>query len=203
MTPQGLPLIVLRHGPTAWNEAGRLQGRSDQPLSPAGRETVSAWQLDPALHDYRWITSPLRRARKTAALLGHPQAEVESGLIEMDWGAWEGETLADLRARLGSDMAAAEAKGLDFRPPEGESPRDVQARLIPLMATLAAEGEACVAVCHKGVIRALYALASGWNMTGKPPEKLLPSRAHSFTLDPQGQPSVSQLNIPLAPDPGI
>src|SRR3546814_15044213 len=65
-------------------------------------------------------------------------------------------------------MAANEARGLDFRPPGGESPRDVQDRLRPLLAELAAAGADVVAVSHKGVLRALYALASGWDLRGTP-----------------------------------
>src|SRR3546814_10532072 len=62
-------------------------------------------------------------------------------LVETDWGAWEGRTLAELRADLGAGMAANEARGLDFRPPGGESPRDVQDRMRPLLAELARSEE--------------------------------------------------------------
>ena len=50
---------------------------------------------------------------------------------------------------------------------------------------------------HKGVIRALYALASGWDMRGAPPEKLRQPCAHRFLLSPGGDPRVERLNIPL------
>ena len=93
-------------------------------------------------------------------------------------------------------MAENEARGLDFRPPGGESPRDVQARLRPLLARL--DGRT-IFVTHKGVLRALYALATGWTMTGKPPQKLLDGRAHAFAVAPDGTPSVAELNIPLEP----
>ena len=33
-----IELVMVRHGPTAWNAEGRMQGRSDQPLSQAGCE---------------------------------------------------------------------------------------------------------------------------------------------------------------------
>src|SRR3546814_16815565 len=77
-------------------------------------------------------------------------------------------------------MAANEARGLDFRPPGGESPRDVQDRLRPLLAELADAGEDVVAVSHKGVLRALYALASGWDLRGKPATKLAAACAPAF-----------------------
>lgn len=193
-------LIAIRHGPTAWNETGRIQGRSDQPLSAQGRAEVRRWRLDPAWTrpGWRWLSSPLARARETAALL-HPAApaEIAPALSEMDWGDWEGKVLVELRAVHATTMAADEARGLDFRPPRGESPRDVQDRLRPLLAALAADGRPTVAICHKGVIRALIALASGWDMTGDPPEKLRKGCAHAFTLDRAGAPRIARLNIPL------
>lgn len=191
-------LLLIRHGATAWNEAGRIQGRSDPPLSATGRAAVAAWVLPSAAAEARWICSPLTRARQTAALLHEGTIGEEPRLIETDWGAWEGRGLAELRAELGPEMAANEARGLDFRPPGGESPRDVQERLRPLLAELAEAGGSVVAVTHKGVIRALYARASGWDMRGKPPVKLLNACVQAFTLGADGAPCIAQLNLPLA-----
>jgi probable phosphoglycerate mutase len=198
------PLVLIRHGATQWNLDGRIQGRADPPLAPEGRTAVAAWRLPPELTagqagDWAWLTSPLARARETAALLTEAPASVEPALIEMDWGAWEGRRLAELRAEGGAAMAAAEARGLDFQPPGGESPRQVQARLQPLLERLAATARPAVAVTHKGVIRALYALASGWNMTGRAPQKLRDGCAQRFLLGPDGAPETDQLNLPLAP----
>ncbi len=191
------PFIILRHGPTAWNEAGRIQGRSDQPLSPAGEAAVKSWRIPKRFADYAWLSSPLTRARQTAALLGRAEARVEARLIETDWGAWEGERLADLRRRLGEEMTRMEARGLGFKPPNGESPAELQERLAPLLRDLATARHPTAAVAHKGVIRALYALASGWDMRGKPPQKLRPACAHAFLLDDAGAPRIDQLNIAL------
>ncbi len=198
------PLVLIRHGPTQWNLDGRIQGRADPPLSPEGCAEVSAWRLPPEMtgaraRDWIWLVSPLARARETAALLTDQAVSGEPALIEMDWGAWEGRRLADLRAEGGAAMAAAEARGLDFQPPGGESPRQVQDRLRPLLERLAALGRPVVAVTHKGVIRALYARASGWDMTGRAPEKLRDGCAQRFLLSPDGAPETDQLNVQLAP----
>ena len=115
----------------------------------------------------------------------------------MSWGVWEGRTLPDLRAELGDLMTAWEAEGLDFKAPGGESPRDVQTRLRPWLAELAEIGAPTLAVCHKGVIRALYALAIGWDMTDKPPRKLREPAVQLFTLSTDGLPTVAELNITL------
>jgi probable phosphoglycerate mutase len=112
----------------------------------------------------------------------------------MAWGDWEGKSLSALRAALGDAMAENEARGLDFRPPGGESPRDVQRRLRPLLERLQ---EPTIFVTHKGVLRALYALASAWTMRDKPSEKLRDGCAHAFQIAPDGTASVAELNIPL------
>lgn len=190
-------LLLIRHGPTAWNEAGRIQGRSDQPLSPAGRAAVAAWTLPVEAGGARWLCSPLARARETAAILHGGPVEAEPRLVETDWGAWEGRTLAGLRDELGAEMAANEARGLDFRPPGGESPRAVQERLGPLLAELAERPGTVLAVTHKGVIRALYALACGWDMRSRPPAKLRDACAQLFTVAAGGEPRLTRLNIPL------
>lgn len=194
-------LLLIRHGATAWNEAGRIQGRSDPELSPAGRAAVAGWVLPAWTARAQWICSPLARARETAEILHAeaPGAPVtpEPRLAEMDWGAWEGRTLAGLRDALGAEMSANEGRGLDFRPPGGESPREVQRRLQPLLAELAAAGTDVVAVSHKGVLRAVYALASGWDLTGKAPAKLRDGCAQAFVLEGGGRPRVDRLNIVL------
>jgi probable phosphoglycerate mutase len=190
-----IPLLVIRHAETDWNAAGLMQGRADRPLSEAGRAALRAATLPPGWSAAECVASPLSRAMETARLLGlRPTAEPR--LIEMDWGAWEGRTLDALRAELGEAMAENEARGLDFRPTGGESPRDVQERLKPWLAALAAP---TVAITHKGVLRALHALATGWDMTAKPREKLVNGRAHAFHVADDGTPSVAALNIPLGP----
>ena len=197
------PLLLIRHGRTEWNEAGRTQGQKDSPLTADARAETAAWRLPAGYETADWIVSPLGRARQTAALLGRAEAAIEPRLAEMSWGDWEGRRLADLRAELGDDMVELEARGLDFRPPGGESPRDLQARLRPLFRRLAAAGRPTVAVAHKGVIRATYALAAGWDMKGPPPVKLRNDVAQEFLLDAEGLPGAGRLNIRLSPAPAV
>ena len=189
-------LALIRHMPTEWNSAGRLQGREDLPLA---EDTAPDWRVPAELDGFLWLTSPLRRAVDTARRLGIAEAVIEPRLTEMRWGAWEGETLVGLRARLGAEMAVAEAAGLDLRPPGGESPREVQARVMPLLAEIAHSARPAAAITHKGVIRAVLSLATGWDMTNKPPHRLSWSSAQLFRLGAAGQPSVARLNLPLEP----
>ena len=165
-----------------------MQGRADLPLSPAGRAQVLGWRLPEAWGNARWLSSPLRRATETAALLTNGPVATEARLIEMDWGAFEGRTLADLRTNAPAAMAANEARGLDFRPMGGESPREVRARLESLFAELA-QPDAGDAICvtHKGVIRAALSLATGWDMRTKPPLRLNGDTALILHTDGAGQ----------------
>ncbi len=191
------PLVLIRHGPTDWSTEHRLQGRSDRPLSEEGRRVVAAWRVPKDFEGFLWQTSPLLRTRQTAALMNHPEAKIEPRTIEMNWGAWEGQKLPDLRRSLGEEMTRREALGLDLKAPGGESPREVQERLAPWLAELACNRLPTIAVTHKGVIRALYALAVGWDMRGDPAQKLKDGCAHRFTLDRDGHLILDRLNIKL------
>ena len=190
-------LALIRHGATDWNEVKRLQGRVDRPLSEVGRAQVARWRLPLELQGFDWVASPLARARETARLLLEREVPTDSALIEMAWGAWEGRTLAELRAELGPAFTETEANGLDFRAPQGESPRDVQARLSPWLLRIACASRRTAAVTHKGVIRAVLALATEWDFLGTPPAKLDWSSAHLFRLNERGRPCVERLNISL------
>ena len=192
-----MKLALIRHGPTACNADKRIQGRTDVPLSAAGRAVVENWRVPREIAAYQVLVSPLARARKTADLLGLTPVRIESALAERSWGVWEGERLPELRERYGADMKRWEGRGLDFRPPDGESPRDLQARLTPLLARLAAEGTDTLAVTHRGVIRSLYALATGWDMRGPAPDKLRDGCVQLFALARDGTPEVLALNRPL------
>ena len=192
-------LILIRHGPTEWNAIGRVQGRTDIPLSESGRARVRTWRVPEEFAGHESVASPLKRARETAELLGRNPLLLEPRLMEMHWGEWEGETLAALRDRYGEELVRNEAQGLDFRAPGGESPRDVQTRLLSWMAERAALGRPTVAVAHKGVLRAAYALATGWEMTGEAPDDLGWDCAHAYRLARDGRPSVVKLNISLLP----
>jgi broad specificity phosphatase PhoE len=156
------------------------------------------WRIDPAWRDYRVIASPLTRALTTARLL-FPGREiaVDPRLVEMNFGDWEGKSLAELRGAPGSDAASRERMGLDFQPPQGESPRQVQARIAPLLEEIAAKDEPTVLVTHKAVLRALLSLATGWAMLGKPPMKLQPSTAHVFAVSAGGKIAIEQMNVSL------
>jgi broad specificity phosphatase PhoE len=92
-------VVLVRHGETEWTLAGRHTGRTDVPLTEAGRS--SARDVGALLHDRhfeRVLTSPLIRALDTCRLAGFgDHAEVRDDLMEWDYGSYEGQTTADIR----------------------------------------------------------------------------------------------------------
>jgi len=189
-------LALIRHAPTAWNREGRMQGRTDVPLLDESRADLMRRAVPEPYAIFRALASPLRRCLDTASLL-RLVVTPDPRLVEMDWGDYQGRTLKELRARHGFDLAENEARGLDFKPPHGESPRDVQARVAPLLTEIAAAGRPTLAVTHRGVIRAIYARAIGWAMTGEAPQELDVYAVHVFRLAEDGTPALERLNVPL------
>jgi probable phosphoglycerate mutase len=195
-------VAFLRHGSTAWNEEGRMQGRRDIPLSDRGRAEVELWRTRSTLADVAaartpWYSSPLRRATETAEILSGAPPRCDRALIEMDWGDWEGLRLPELRARYGAEFARNEAAGLDFQPQGGETPRQVRERVIRWLAATALVHDSIVAVTHKGVLRAVLSAATGWDMTVKPPRKLGVDALHRFKVDADGRIEVLETNVSL------
>lgn len=190
-------VYFIRHGQTQWNCEKRLQGRTDIPLNDAGRLQISAYQLPPDFFSLCWFHSPLLRTQQTTELLGI-DSQAETALIEMNWGQWEGKTLKQLSLEDPIEFAKQEALGLDLQPAGGESPRLVSARVSDWVETfdigLVETRIGCVS--HKGVIRAIYASATSWNMLGKAQHKIDYHCAQHFCFD-RGRWSIVELNIAL------
>ena len=190
-------LGLIRHGETEWNRLGKMQGHADIPLTDETRSMLKSFRPPTLLQDAVWLTSPLDRARETAKLLGVQDASVHQRLIETDWGDWQGLTLKELRSNLGETFLAQEGKGRHFRPPNGESPGDVMNRLRPFLEEVGQSVRPCAAVTHKGVIRAVLALAYNWDMTTPAPVKLTWQAAHLFEVAPNGNVSAVEMNVPF------
>ena len=196
-----IDVVMIRHAMTAWNEAGRIQGQPDVPLGERGRRALAGRRLPARFASYRMHSSPLARAVETAALLGLGTPVPDGRLMEMDWGEWEGQTRASVAAAAAGGVARNEARGPDFRPPGGESPREVQARVVEWARSVARTPSNVVAITHKGVIKATLGLACGWDLTGKDPVRLDWTCAHRFRFDPQtGEFMLAEPNVRLERD---
>ena len=116
--PEPIDVVTIRHAPTAWNAAGRIQGHMDVPLSEDGRRALARRCLPERFGAYRVHSSPLARAVETAALLGLDAPVLDRRLMEMDWGEWEGTTRAALRRGGPRRGRAQRGEGTGF-PPAG------------------------------------------------------------------------------------
>ena len=92
-------LLLARHGETEWSRDLRHTGRTDMPLTAAGREQARLGGARLATTEFaRVLVSPLQRARDTCELAGRlEKAEVADDLVEVDYGDYEGRTTADIR----------------------------------------------------------------------------------------------------------
>ena len=89
-------LILVRHGRTAANAAGLLQGRIDPPLDAVGEE--QAERIAAALTGVRRVvSSPLQRARQTALRISST-IEIDDRWQEISYGIYEGRPQAEVPA---------------------------------------------------------------------------------------------------------
>ena len=117
-------IYIARHGETAWTLTGQHTGLTDLPLTPQGE--CNARGLKDRLKGLvfaKVFTSPLQRARRTCALAGFETvAEVDNDLVEWNYGAYEGRTSTEIRAKRPDWQLFRDGC------PGGESPAQVKAR---------------------------------------------------------------------------
>lgn len=136
MSPESDPrgrILLLRHGETEWSRTGKHTGRTDVPLTEAGRSAARRARGALALvrgddPPARVLCSPRTRARDTAALAGLPVDEVDERLSEWDYGDAEGRTTPQIRESLPGWTI------WDGPWPGGETPDDVSARADAVLA---------------------------------------------------------------------
>jgi probable phosphoglycerate mutase len=161
-------IAFVRHGQTAANKAGQLQGRFDAPLTADGEAQVErvAIALARTTPPKRIVTSPLVRARATAEAIAARcgiDVDVDERLVELDYGEWDQLGLADVPA----DAWRAWRESPSFRPPGGESLQMVTARVVDFCAEYLDEwrDDLIVAVSHVSPIKAAVCWALGTDET--------------------------------------
>jgi len=154
-------VVLVRHGETEWSRSGRHTGRTDVPLTEAGRDQARATGSRLAGRSFeRVLTSPLQRAAETCRLAGlGGHAETVDDLREWDYGEYEGFTTPEIRED-------SEGWTVWSGPvPGGETPADVGARADRVLGSLEGlEGDAAL-VAHGHMLRVL-----GARWLGLPPE---------------------------------
>jgi broad specificity phosphatase PhoE len=112
----------LRHGATDWNRQGLFQGRTDNPLNEDGlRQAHAAASMLGGIGISRIVASPLMRAARTAKIIADAISvplTIDDGIIEFDFGSFEGLPVRDLMIRHGVNSATGLVSIL---PADGES----------------------------------------------------------------------------------
>jgi len=162
-------IILARHAETTWNVEGRYQGQGhDIPLSEAGRSQALAMGCRlQAQNLTRVVSSPLLRAIQTTEIALGKLAEglkADNGLVEMNYGAWEGRLHAEIQGTDSDVLKAWRETPHQVRLPGGESFEDVLDRAWPAFCR-ACEGlgeeDTAFIVSHDGVNRAILCRVLG------------------------------------------
>ncbi|HUN93791.1 MAG TPA: histidine phosphatase family protein [Burkholderiaceae bacterium] len=158
-------ILLIRHGETAWNAEGRIQGQLDVPLSSTGMwqagRLAERLAADDAPSLAAIIASDLARtwftAHPVAARLGL-QVQPEARLRERAFGVFEGHTLDEVARRWPDEFALWRARDAEHAMPEGESARQVIDRVLAAMhdIVLAYRGATIAVVTHGGVLDVVY-----------------------------------------------
>jgi len=154
-------IILIRHGQTQWNERERFRGRADLDLTDLGvrqshitAEAVAKWPVS-ALY-----SSPLPRAMHTAQILAHRlQVPVQPlpGIIDVDYGQWQGLSVAEVAARYSELFEVWRTKPHLVTFPGGEGVEAVRLRAKAAMEEVAQQhlNQTIALVSHVVVCRLL------------------------------------------------
>ena len=155
----GARLILVRHGETDWNKAGRFQGQIDIPLNDNGRRQASAARdfLKDVAIDRAW-SSTLSRPTETARIIleAHPDVPLTQidGLVEIGHGVWEGKLESEIRADWSDLLDTWKRAPETVQMPEGETIQDVWTRSVTSWQDIAAglkPSETALVVAHDAV----------------------------------------------------
>ena len=157
-------VTLVRHGRTAFNASGRIQGRVDNPLDDLGRRQAAA-VAEALSSEVRGgalvIHSPLVRAAETARAIaerGGVATMVDPDWIELDYGDFDGLHQSQVDARTWAAWRA----DAGFRPPNGESLLDVEHRVRSAIERIRGLGvRSVIVVSHVSPIKAAVTLALG------------------------------------------
>jgi broad specificity phosphatase PhoE len=156
---------LLRHGESTWNVAKRWQGHGDPGLTPNGRDQArEAGKGFAGAQIQHIVTSDLRRARETAAIVGEVLGitpEADADWRERDIGTWTGLTRAQIAERWPKEYAHFLSHDASARPGGGESDAMLRERAEAALARLRARaaGERVLVVTHRGIARILTGVA--------------------------------------------
>ena len=175
-------LILARHGRTAANAQGLLQGRMDLPLDEVGREQARKIAVALASVDVV-ISSPLRRAVETAEALGK-KIEIDDRWIEMDFGDLDGQRRQDIDPAIWIRLQ----RDVHYQPEGGESLANMMLRVTPALDELLArsEHETIAVFSHVMPIKAAFSHVLHIGMETAPRTYLDQASLTRMTMTPVG-----------------
>lgn len=188
-------VLLIRHGETAWNAIRRLQGHLDIPLNEEGARQAAA--LGRVLRDEPLdaiISSDLQRACQTAQAIATPRGmtvQLDSGLRERCYGAFEGMLYTEIGQRYPDAYAAWQAREIDARFPPGvhvaETIREFSQRVTGTITRLLAKGRyrKVALVAHGGVLECAYRAAQGLGFAHKRDFDIFNASINRFHWDGQ------------------
>ncbi|MCY7367215.1 MAG: histidine phosphatase family protein [Chamaesiphon sp.] len=130
---QGPRFLLVRHGETDWNRAGKFQGQIDVPLNDNGRNQASlaAEFLKTIEIDFAF-TSPMSRPKETAQIILKDRSQLtlheDTDLREIGHGLWEGKFEAEIKAEYPGELERWQSHPESVQMPEGENLQDVWTR---------------------------------------------------------------------------
>lgn len=143
---------LVRHGETEWSKNGRHTSTTDLPLTADGERVARSLRDRLAGEAFDLVlTSPMQRARVTARLVGHEDAQVDDDLMEWRYGDYEGRTSADIREDVPGWSIWTHPT------PGGEKPEQVSERLDRVVERLSAAPDRALVFGHGHALRALTA----------------------------------------------
>jgi len=195
-------LILVRHGESEWNRAGRIQGQVNSPLTDLGinqakaiRDYLSGILLNQELEIY---TSPLDRAIQTAEIIAqgidHPSSKIiiEERLNDFNVGEISGTFGWDKVAEIFPEQAQLRLQDpMRFHPSGGESGAEFEARLRSLLEDLKDDGTLKLMVSHGIVNKFIRGILK--NLSGKEMVELGESQNTIYRLE-QGE--ETEIKIP-------
>ena len=136
-------ILLIRHGQTELNRSERFRGRSEAPLNEAGlaQAEAAARRIAAGWKPIAVYSSPLTRALQTAEAIGRAcglSVQTEPGLIDIDFGAWQGLSAEEARRRWPQEIENWRNRPHQCQIPDGESLGDVRRRGMETLHALAA-----------------------------------------------------------------
>lgn len=179
-------VLLVRSGPTDWDDAGRLQGETDLPLSDCGKEAFAARVAEIARqaddhHVEAVLHGPDECSAQSARILAaqlHARPRQVEDFREMDLGLWEGMRESELLEKHPTVYRAWRQDPTSVTPPDGDTLAETEQRVLrALKRQLEKSGKAGVAIVLRpvalGIVRCWLAgrtLDAMWDVVNEAPE---------------------------------